>query len=81
MKYVTKLLIAAVKSKQKDKAYQMWLVHFHHFVKKDKFIPFTDFYNDATSPSNNEIQKSQEDIMDDVELILHSLRGEQNGDI
>lgn len=81
VKYINRLLVSAFKRKEEDKAFRMWLEHFHYFVKRDDFVPFGDFYKGSTKSEPPETQKTAVEIMDDVELIQHSLRGDKNGNL
>lgn len=80
IKHVSKLLVSAFKRKEKENAFEMWLLHFRNFVKRDSFVPFEEFYNTKKvhKPSK---EKTKSEIMDDVELIQHSMRGVNRGTI
>lgn len=77
IKHVSKLLVSAFKRREKENAFDMWLLHFQRFVKRDAFVPFEEFYN--VKPVQKNSNKSKVEIMDDVELIQHSMRGGKRG--
>jgi hypothetical protein len=68
--------MSACKNKQVEKQWDMWIARFQHMTRSD-FISFDDFCKRASSPQAS--RKTEQEIMDDVELIQHSLRGEMSG--
>lgn len=76
IRHVKRLLIAALKKKQEDRAWQMWLMQYQHMTEKN-FVPFSEFYSKQTASPQSVTSKTKEEILADTDMILRSLRKER----
>lgn len=81
VKDATKLLIDAFKRHKKEKEHAKWCLQFGHLVRRGKndFVTFEQYYNDDPKANKQYANKTKNEIMDDVELIQHSMRGGKRG--
>lgn len=65
------LINKATEGREKEKAWQMWLVQYPNMTKEN-FIPFSEFYKAAVKPSEVS-QKPAEDILKEANEIRRKL--------
>lgn len=72
LKHVVRLIQKAKIKKEKQKAWDMWLIKYQH-MDKESFVPFSEFYRTLTQPLST---RSKEDILKDVNEIRNRARKE-----
>jgi hypothetical protein len=62
------LINKAFDKREKEKAWQMWLMRYQHMSKKN-FVPFSQFMKKAIRPTNNDSSEPTEDLIAMAEKI------------